>query len=173
MTCCPTSHFLRTNASPFEVDKKEDKIGEYWVSQHVAPLKVHRHTVLPDFEFHRNVFGQLDPLPTPTVSEIQLFQCLYIWHLPLDSITITSLSPLKLFVQLFTRLGCCSTFSVMARLRTILARSSMSSLSSLSSWSSIKSLSSNSPLKPDKYNVHRHHHHHQHRGPSSSDVQPV
>ena len=78
MTCCPTSHFLRTNASPFEVDKKEDKIGEYWVSQHVAPLKVHRHTVLPDFEFHRNVFGQLDPLPTPTVSEIQLFQCLYL-----------------------------------------------------------------------------------------------
>ena len=46
MTCCPTSHFLRTNASPFEVDKKEDKIGEYWVSQHVAPLKVHSSDTL-------------------------------------------------------------------------------------------------------------------------------
>ena len=145
MTCCPTSHFLRTNASSFEVDKKEDKIGEYWVSQHVAPLKVHSSDTLSCLTLNFTVM-YLDSWtlcqPPPSL-KFNYFN-VYIWHLPLDSITITSLSPLELFVQLFTRLGCCSTFSVMARLRTILARSSMSSLSSWSLvWTKISFLSQN------------------------------
>ena len=41
MTLCPTYIYLLTNDSPFETDKKKDKIGEYWVSSTLA-----RHGVL-------------------------------------------------------------------------------------------------------------------------------
>ena len=41
MTLCPTYTYHLTNDSPFETDKKRDKIGEYWVSSTLA-----RHGVL-------------------------------------------------------------------------------------------------------------------------------
>ena len=34
MTLCLTYRYVSTNDSPFEAGKKQDKIGEYWVSAH-------------------------------------------------------------------------------------------------------------------------------------------